>query len=155
MVTDLLGALLQELGKSLKVADLHPDSNNSCLIKLTNGQQIQVELDRSAEFLILGADLGTVPPGKYRENLFKEALKANDLPHPIHGILAFSKKTEHLVIYERIPIRDLTGEKIAEEITPFTEKALVWENALKRGEVPSIAQFKTSDKGSGMFGLRP
>src|SRR5262245_58766423 len=99
MVTDLFGALLQELGDSLEKADLHPDRNNSCLIRMKGGQEIQFELDRSSQFLIVGADLGAVPPGKYRENLFREALKANDMPHPIHGILAYSKKTDHLVLF--------------------------------------------------------
>lgn len=155
MVTDLLGALLQELAKALKIAALSPDSNNSCLVKLASGLQIQIELDRTGEFLILGSDLGEVPPGKYRENLFKEALKANDADHPIHGILAFSKKTEHLVLFEKISIKDLNGAAIAEEIAPFAEKGLMWENAIKRGEIPVITGIRTSDKASGMFGLRP
>lgn len=154
MVTDLLGALLLELGRSLKIDNLHPDSNNSCLIKLVNGLQIQIELDRSAQFLVLGTDLGIVPAGKYRENLFKEALKANDMPYPLHGILAYSRKTEHLVLFEKIQITDLNGEKIAAEITPFTEKAAIWADALKRGDIPNIAQMKTSDRGGGMYGLK-
>ena len=73
MVTDLLGTLLQELGKSLEIAELSPDENNSCLIELKNGQQIQLELDRSGQFFVIGADIGMVPPGKYRENLFRQA----------------------------------------------------------------------------------
>lgn len=92
MVTDFFGSLLQELGKVLEIPDLHPDRNNSCQIVLKNGLNLQIELDRSGQFLIFGADLGVVPPGRYRENLFREALKANDMPHPIHGILAYSKK---------------------------------------------------------------
>lgn len=153
MVTDLLGALLQELGHSMQIANLHPDNNNSCLIKLVSGQEIQVELDRSGQFIVLGADLGEVPPGKYRENLFKEALKTNDMPYPLHGVLAYSKKTEHLILFEKIQVGDLNGEKIAAEIIPFTEKATVWSDALKQGNIPA-SQMKTSDRGSGMFGLK-
>jgi len=155
MVTDLLGVILQELSKSLNIPNLHPDSNNSCLIKMPNGLEIQIELDRSRQFLLLGSDLGIVAPGKYRENLFKEALKANDMPHPIHGTLSYSKKSDHLVMFEKIQVTELNGEKIAAEITPFMEKALVWSDALKRGDIPVANQMHTSDKSSGMFGLKP
>lgn len=153
MVTDVLGVLLQELGRSLEIDNLHPDGNNSCLIRLKSGLIIQVELDKGGQSLIIGADLGTVPPGKYRENLFKEALKANNLPHPLHGILCYSRKSDHLVIYQKIPLKDLTGEKIAAEITPFSEKAFTWSEALLRGDIPAINQMFTSQKPGGMFGL--
>ncbi|MEI8125220.1 MAG: CesT family type III secretion system chaperone [Parachlamydiaceae bacterium] len=155
MVTGLFGTLLEELAKSLKINHLEPDQNNSCLINLKNGQKIQVELDRSGNYLVIGADLGTVSPGKYRENLFKEALKANGMPYPLNGILAYSKRTDHLVLFTKISVKDLRGEQIAIVIPPFVEKALIWSEAIKRGEMPSLSQVKTSGASSGMFGLRP
>jgi len=157
MVTDLFGTLLQELGPAIEASELHPDRNNSCLITLVSGIQIQLELDKSGQFLVLGCDLGPIQEQvKYRENLFREALKSNEQPHPNHGLLAYSKKTDHLVLFEKINIRELTGDKIAAEITPFTEKAAVWSDAIKRGDVPMISQgFTTGGRGPGMFGLRP
>lgn len=155
MVTDLFGTILQELGKLLEIPDLHPDRNHSCLIKLKNGQSIQLELDRGGHFLILGADLGEVPPGKYRENLFKEALKANEMPYPLHGILAYSKKSEHLILFEKLYARELNGEKVFAALTPFAEKALIWEEALKHNDIPVLSQVQSPGRSSGMFGLRP
>jgi len=153
MVTDLVGTLLEELGRSLKIANLHPDSNNSCMIRLESGLIIQIELDKGAQFILVGADLGTVPPGKYRENLFREALKTNDLPHPNHGILCYSKKSDHLILYQKIFLKDLNGEKIAAEITPFSEKAYTWSEAIMRNDIPAVNQSFTSQKPGGMFGL--
>lgn len=155
MVTDLFGTLLQELGQSLGHIELHPDHNSSCLIHLKEGINIQVELDRGAQNLILGCNLGTVPPGKYRENLFNAALKANDLPPPLHGILAFSQKTQHLILFEKINVRDLTGEKVAAEVNPFAQKAVTWSEALKRNDVPAIEAHGAPRGGGGMFGMRP
>ena len=155
MVTDLLGALLIELSKAMKIPELHPDSNNSCMIRLKSGLIIQMEMDHSGQFLILGADLGTVPPGKYRENLFKEALKANDNPYPLNGILSFSRKSGHLVLFEKMYIKDLTGEKIADQVNPFAEKAFLWSEALLHNDIPLINQSSStqlSGKG-GIFGL--
>lgn len=153
MVTNVFGILLQELGKQMDNIELVPDSNNSCLIHLKEGINIQLEIDKTGLFLILGADLGEVPPGKYRENLFREALKANDLPHPINGTLAFSKKSEHLVLFDKISIEGLQGEHIATHIQPFTQKAILWAEALKRGDIP-ISGVSSAQKGSGIFGLR-
>ncbi len=156
MVTDMFGTLLQELGQSFGNIQLRPDQNNSCLIRLKEGISIQLELDRACQFLILGCTLGTLIPGKYRENIFHEALKANDMPYPLHGILGFSQKTGNLALFEKINVRDLNGEKIAAEIIPFVEKAIVWSEALIRNEIPAISQAYTSERGGGgMFGLKP
>ncbi|MBA3816794.1 MAG: CesT family type III secretion system chaperone [Parachlamydiaceae bacterium] len=155
MVTDYFGTLLQELGKILEIPDLHSDRNNSCQITLKNGLVFQLEFDRSGAFIVLGADLGVVPPGKYRENLFREALKANDMPYPTHGILAYSKKSDRLVIFEKLRSHELTGEAIAAEIIPFSEKAIIWKEALERSDIPIINQALNFQRSSGMFGLRP
>jgi hypothetical protein len=156
MVTDMFGSLLQELGVLLEAIDLHSDRNNSCLIRLKSGLEIQLEIDRSGTFLVLGTDLGTVAPGRYRENLFREALKANDLPYPLHGVLAYSKKSDHLVLFEKLYLKELNGEKIAAEITPFADKAMTWKNAVAQNDIPAINQaYSSSTRSGGMFGLMP
>ncbi len=151
MVKALFDNLLEELGKTIGIPTLHPDNNNSCLITFPNGLQMQLEMDSQALNILLGCDLGSIPQGRYRENVFREALKNNGLP-AARAILAFSEKTEHMVLFEYINTKDLTGEKIADEIAPFTEKALQWKSALEHGDIPSSSNVYTS---SGMFGLRP
>jgi hypothetical protein len=155
MVTDLYGSLLEELGKILEIPDLHPDRNNSCLIKLKNGLSVQLELDRSGQFVIIGSELGVVPPGRYRENLFREALKANDMPYPTYGTFAYSKKSDKLVFFRKLRNQELTGEIIAAELTPFSEKAIIWKEALEHGDVPIANQAMNAQRSSGMFGLKP
>lgn len=152
MVKGIFETLLEETGKVLKIPDLHPDQNNSCLVRLPNGLNIQIEMDPYQQGIILGCDLGPIPSGKYRENVFREALKINGQKAPHHGVLSFSNKTEHMVLYELLPLKDLTGEKIADAITPFSEKALLWKEALAKGETPVLSNVRTS---TGMFGLRP
>lgn len=155
MASSNFGILLEELGKTFGNIQLQPDEQNSCMIKLPDGLIIQVEMSKTDDFLILGCKLGEVPAGRYRENLLNEALKFNSLPHPTHGILAYSPKTNQLVFYQKMYAADLTGEKIAEEIGPFTAKASAWTNALKSGTVPSAdsAQPQASG-GGGIFGLK-
>lgn len=151
MVKNLFDALLDETGRSLKIADLHSDRNNTCLVKMPNGISFQIEMHQIKQEIVLGADLGPIPPGRYRENLFMEALRSNGLPNHV-GVLAYSSRLDHLILFLTVNLKDLTGERIASEIEPFIEKAKLWKEALEKGEIPVVAQMKTS---MGMFGLRP
>lgn len=155
MVAELFESLLQEIGKELKIKDLHADRNHSCLIKFKEGISIQIERDESGEGLVIGCTIATIPPGKYRENVFREALKANGLPEPRFGTFAYSKRSDQLVLFIILPIKDLTGEKIIAVLLPFKEKATVWKDAIEHGNVPSINSQTTTAGGGGIFGLRP
>ncbi|KAF3363188.1 putative type III secretion chaperone SycE [Chlamydiales bacterium STE3] len=153
MVTDAFGSLLQELGKVMRIPYLQPDKNNSCLIKFPNGPSVQIELDRSEAFLLLGCDLGEVARGRYRENVFREALISNGMPQPRFGDFAYSQRTDHLILTLSFPVKNLTGEKIASALTPFVEKAKSWIGAISKNDIPS--RYGTlSSRGSGMFGLK-
>lgn len=151
MVKNLFEALLDEVGHSLKINDLHPDRNHTCLISMPNGIKVQLEMHSRSQEFVIGADLGQIPPGRYRENLFLEALRANGMANHV-GVLAYSAKTDHLILFQTIHLKDLTGERIASDMTPFLEKAQLWKEAMEKGEIPVVATMKTS---MGMFGLRP
>ncbi len=163
MNTDSFSVLLEELGKELSKElggalgghlALHPDRNNSCLIHLKEGINIQLEIDSTGEFLILGCMIGKVPAGKYRENLFKEALKANDADYPTHGIFAYSKKEDELLLFQKIHLTDLSGVKLASMIDPFAAKGLIWIEAVKGETIPSATNEPgVRTPGSGLFGL--
>lgn len=152
MVTDAFGILLEDLSKILNIPDLHPDRNHSCLIKFPDGLKAQLEIDRLGENLIIGIDVGEPDVGRYRENLFREALKSNGLPNHA-GIFAFSQKSKHMILYDLVPLKDINAEKVAAVIQPLVDKALIWSEAISRGDVPSV-QGQTSGSTSGMFGLR-
>lgn len=151
---DFFESLLQEFSQAINIPNLKPDGNNSCLIALPKGPKIQLDLDGNQEFLILGSEIGFLPAGRYRETLFKEALRANSLPPPRYGDFAFSKKKDQLILFTKLPLKDINGEKIASTFAPFSEKATHWWSAIQRGEVPSLTgAFSTKKGGAGMFGL--
>lgn len=152
MVTDMFGALLQELGRAIQNPKLHPDEHNTCLLKFKGGVKVHIEPNKEGTHLIIGTDLGTVAPGRYRENVFGEALKANGLPIPRFGTFAYSTQKDHLVLFEMLPLRELTGDKVADFLPRFLEKARVWREALAKNEVPVVATAYTS-KPLGLFGL--
>ncbi len=149
-------SMLDDLGRLLNIK-LSPDSHGACQIKQISGLMIHMEPDSSGERLMFAADLGTPPPGRYRENLFKEALKANGLPMPRLGIFSYSKKKDSLVLFDSLLLHELSAQKIADFLTPFTQKAELWRAAIPKGEVPSYTgnelSFGKTQGGSGMFGL--
>lgn len=155
MVTDQFGSILQELAIAIKNPGLQVDKNNSCLIKFKGGLKVQIELDRDGKNLIIGADLGLVPPGNYRERVFIEALKANGLPYPRIGTFAYSTQNDHLVLFAALGLQDLRGDKVAEYLKPFLEKLKTWKDALARSDVPVVAATTFTSKPMGMFGMRP
>ena len=55
MVKDLYSSLLEELGRTLQIPDLHADRNNSCQIRLKDGLQLQIEIHPKSDSMLLVA----------------------------------------------------------------------------------------------------
>ncbi len=154
MITNELGALLDELGKALDIPNLVPDENNTCMIRLKGNIDIQVEMDKDSQYLLIGTDLGELPLGRYREDLFEAALKTNNQAPPRIGIFGYSKRSDHFILFDRLFTGELNGVKIADFIGLFAVKARIWKEAIEHNEVPAVDEISTSDH-VGIFGLRP
>lgn len=154
MFNDLFANVLAELSAILKLK-LAPDKNNACLIKFKSGLSIHMEFDAGAEQVVIVSELGTPPLGRFRENLFREALKSNGLPPPKNGIFAYSKKNDALVLYSSVPMANLSGQKLADLLAPFMQKADLWRVGIEKNEVPSFLgnELSFGTHGTGMFGL--
>ena len=119
---------------------------------------MQLEVDSRGENVVIAADLGQVNQGRFRENLFREALKSNGLPPPRNGIFAYGKKTESLVLCDKLSLEEISGQKLADFLLNFTQKAELWKNGIVRGEVPSfmgneLSFGQTAAGPGGLFGL--
>lgn len=153
MAINQLEIFIEELGKSLNINDLKPDKFNTCLLKIEKKIEIQIEMDKDPSYLFFGTILGEVPPGRYRENLFEAALKTNDSTLTLIGILAYSKKNNQLIMFDRISTKNLNGSKIADYLKNFAEKAKIWKEAIERGETPSILEKAKKYEHARLFGL--
>lgn len=152
MVANQFEVILQELEPYFK-CKLTPDTNNSCFIKMGIGVQIQMELDPYGEDFVVGARLGVISPGRYREAVFREALKANSHSPPRQGIFSFSRKSGNLILFLSIPLKDITQDKLTHLLNPFIAKAQAWTQALSQGAIPiGVEEVSTSSK-TGLFGL--
>ncbi len=132
-MTDQFEELLQQLGKVFHLA-LHVDKSHACSLRLHEQITIQLQLDISQENLWIFSKLIEVPPGKFRENIFREALKANALPDPRTGIFAYLANTNHLTLFQKYPLQILTGDRLAGLIGAFLEMADSWTKAIASGQ---------------------
>lgn len=139
--------LLKELS-DLMGSPLVPDSKSTCLLVFQNEVKIQLELDRTEEYLIIGARLGELPAGKFREMMLIEALKSNRDTEA--GVLAFSLKKKELVLCDKKLFESISATSLFDLLKKMSEKGEVWQTALKNGRVPAL---QSSSPHPSIFGL--
>lgn len=133
----LFEAMLKEF-KSVFPCELEPDKNNSCIIVLGNDLKIQIELKRND--LLIVCQIAALPMGRYRDNLFLEALKHNESFPPSAGVFGFSGKSNILYLFLKLEPELVTGAKLATVLPPFITIAGEWTEAVKQGKTPSVSQ---------------
>lgn len=125
--------LLHDLNRFFEL-NLHVDKHNACTIQIHPDLAIQLQLDIGQENLWIFSHLIEIPPGKFRENVLKEALKANGLPDPRIGILAYLALKNTLILYQKYPLSILSGEKLSAFLGAFLEMADTWRQAIFNGQ---------------------
>ena len=125
--------LLAALGKVFRLA-LHVDSMNACSIQVREGLVIQLQPDMAQENLWLFAKITEIPPGKFRENVLREALKANGLGDPVAGVLGFWAPTAQLALFQKYPLNVLNGERLSGFLGAFLDMANSWQKAIEGGQ---------------------
>lgn len=151
MVTNQFGAIIQELGKTLGY-DINRNIEDSCTLPLPNGINIQMEIDDRKNCFVLGTEIGSVSAGRYREDVFREALLYNGMEKRV-GTFGYSEITNTLILFKELPLRELNGEKVAAVLKPLGEKASAWKKAITRGELPPVDSSISDSSTSQGFGL--
>jgi len=146
-------SLLKEIGQLLNV-ELVPDRLNACRLKYPDGLFLQLEANREGTTLLLGTKIGALPPGRYRQDVLEQALKANTLDFHT-GTFGYSKKNSELYLYAHLSTEHFTAKQIVDFISPFIEKARHWIAPLAANQIPPLDINAPTQKSSGMFGLAP
>lgn len=149
----LFDTLIEDLGKVLETK-LKPDHLNICRLKYPDGSSVQLEVDRDESRLLIGCPVGTLPPGRFRQDVLEQALKANNTDFHV-GTFGYAKKSGELYLYAYLMMKNLSGKQVATFLEPFTEKARAWSTALTSNRLPDITSAASEKKPSGMFGLAP
>jgi hypothetical protein len=132
-MTDPFETLVHQLGDALGVT-LQVDRNHACAIRVHHQLTIQLQIDPEQEKLLIASLICELPPGKFRENVLSEALKANNLPDPRTGILGYLPMGNRLTLHQRYPFASLDGNKLALYVAGFIDYAELWRTAIERGQ---------------------
>jgi len=129
---DTFERLIKSLGKLLN-ASLHVDANQSCTLLIEEKITVQIEKDHQEKGYIIGAMVATLPPGKFREEVLKNALQANHF-FPKMGTFGYSAHNNQLALFYLVKDPDISAEKFAEVLSAFVAKALEWKQALEQNQ---------------------
>jgi len=149
---DRFSEILYDLGKEIGV-DLYPDENRICQLNYDGKLHLQIQYDETKDLLLFASFLIEVPAGKYRETLFKEALKSN-AQYPRIGTLAYSGRNNQLTLFAYYPRKEHSIIKVFEFLKQFIDKGVAWKEAVAQGGTLPSSSESAPPRG-GMFGLKP
>ncbi len=134
-MTERLQEILIELGKMIDIP-LYVDSENSCTLMIEGTLRIQIELEKMEQRLIVGAFIGTIPPGKFRENVLTHTLQANHL-YPRIGTFGYNIFANELLLFETFDIDTINGRKLADFLFEIVPKAISYKKGIESGHLPT------------------
>ena len=140
---------IQKLGQTLGTP-LHAEKGYLCKLRVEGSLQVQIEHEPDQERILIASFLCELPPGKYREDLLKEALKANDSLERL-GIFAYSSKNNNLVYFLYLSDK-IAFEEFSQSFLHWLDTAKVWKSAVESGNIYQISQSRSSSS-SSIFGL--
>ncbi len=121
--------------------DLHPDQHGACCLLVGDQLEVQIEPDKK-EDVVIYAFIGELGPGKFREEVLKEGLKANNQLLP-GGTLGYSGKNNQFAICQRLNHETIKGQELLEALATLIDYATQWQSALKEGKLaPSFLSSK-------------
>ncbi len=131
---DHFALLLADLGALIQVP-LHPDHKRACSLRINGELHVQLKEDDNKDRILVGAFVAEIPPGKFRENILKETLKENNL-FPRIGTFSYSERNNQLALFSYVYFEGLNGDKMADFLESFLDKAFSWRTALQTGQLP-------------------
>lgn len=142
--------LLLYLSEKFEV-NLKVDKDDSCAIQIDEKYILQLEMDFANHRLIIASFISIIDPGKFRENILVNALKANHLPTRV-GNFGFLQESSELILHHFFPLLNLTGKMVATYLTEMTYIASSWKSAIEQG-LPGIGEVITQNH-PPPFGLK-
>ncbi|MFA6915697.1 MAG: CesT family type III secretion system chaperone [Parachlamydiales bacterium] len=154
MLGDAFSHLLNDLGKYINMNNLQPNERNTCMLSFPSKDvKILLMPDSALLNLRIICYLGEIAQGRYQEEVFHEALRANSIPNPRYGNLGYNSANNNLVLWEVIPFAACNGADLAEFLQKYIDKAAEIHDAIKNNAIPSLVA-RTTVRTGGLFGLR-
>jgi hypothetical protein len=146
--------LISELGNLLG-EELEPENNQACCLTINQKIKVQIEVSKNEESILLISLISELPPGKFRETVLKDSLKANFYAEEKAGILSYVLRENSLVLFQNINAHALDAEKLKEALLVFSDRALKWLNSIESGALAPDGEIpESSEKKGSIFGFK-
>lgn len=142
--------LLLYLSEKFEV-ELKVDEYDSCSIQIDEKYILQLEMDFANRRLMIASFISALDPGKFRENILLNALKANDLPTRI-GSFGFLLESSELILHHFFPLSNLEEKTVADYLAEMIYVASSWKEAIDQGR-PGISEIPIKNH-APPFGLQ-
>ena len=140
---------IQELNRILGIS-LYAEKGYLCKLIIEGSLKLQLEHEPAEERILIASFLCELPPGKFREDVLKEALKANDSLNR-EGIFAYSG-TNNSLVYFLYFSDTLPSDQLAKTLLQFIEIAKKWKTAVETGQLYLITE-QSNYRASSSFTL--
>jgi hypothetical protein len=130
--------LINDLGEIVNVP-LQVDSHGVCLLVVNNQLHVQLQEKKESNQLLVGSFVSEVPPGNFRETIFKGALKENNDLSRL-SVFGYSQKKNQLFLFAYLLFVGLDGDSLAVFLEKFLEKAFSWKMGIETGQLPLKGQ---------------
>jgi hypothetical protein len=147
-------SLIQQLSDRLK-KQIYPNLHNVVVLFIENSVKVHIELDPTEEYLIIGAFIGDLPPGKFREHILKDALKSNFSLQKNKGILSYIGKENTLTVHTKLLLEKTTIDSLMQCLKDLTKRAQSWQEAFEEGKSSPTDEIpkSTHRKKGSIFGF--
>lgn len=155
-MVDPFETLMTEVGEALD-EDMTLDSNSTVSLLVDDEIVVQLESDPQDEAILITCILSELPPGSFRRNILKDALKSNGLYENRPGILSYLEPNNQLILFHKAQIQNAQADTIVEVLLSLVHRAKLWKHAIDEGrtcphdasEIPTPA----TQRRPGMFGF--
>lgn len=129
--------LMSDLGELLDT-EIIPDLNLSCCLVINESLKVQLEMSSTGEEILIGSFIVELPPGRFREEVLKDALKANYKSDVNPGVLSYVKNHNALTLFQSIQAHGISADIIYKYLSLFAERAKGWKDAINNGKTHPI-----------------
>ncbi|MCH9811333.1 CesT family type III secretion system chaperone [bacterium] len=136
-------------------ADLYPNVDGVVSMIIKGTIKAQIDLDRRDDGILVCLYIAELPPGKFREHVLKDALKANSRLLTNRGVLAYIGKHNSLVLFQKVRPENITTDSLIDILKHLTARTKLWQDAIDSGhaspdeEMPKVGGTHKNS----MFGM--
>lgn len=132
-----LDTLLHQIGGIINIP-LHAQEGRKCLLEVDRTMRIHLEEDFVKQKILILCLLCDIGAGKFRENILREALKANSYLSRSFDF-GYLEKTNELAFHTYVDTRIA-----AESMALYLEKCIVvgknWISAIQNSQLPNLSR---------------